>query len=125
MTCERLRRTQRSGMIVRSTSAQVRRLGAGGLGVGVTGARGRCPVCAAALWAADSELVGRRDCPRCGAELWVLVFSRGPVFFPRRPGESLGDLLSALGAPGVGAGDGEFEAVLSGLDSLDIVELLL
>ena len=70
--------------------------------VGLTGARGSCPVCQAALWAPALGLVGQRRCPRCGAELWVLLFSCGPVFFPCRPGESLCDILIALGGPVLG-----------------------
>ena len=90
----------------------------------VTGARGRCPACRAALWAPDKELIGQRQCPRCGADLWVLQFSGGPVFFPRRPGESLGELLSALGGPALGYCAGELEVLLPGADHLDVVELL-
>jgi len=92
--------------------------------VDVTGARGCCPACRAVLWAPDSELAGQQRCPRCDADLWVLLFSRGPMFFPRRPGESLGDLLIALGGPEMGACPGDVEALLSGADHLDVVELL-
>ena len=92
--------------------------------MGVTGARGSCPVCRAALWAPASELVGQRRCPRCGADLLVLLFSCGPVFFLRRPGEPLGDLLIALGSPELGACAGELEALLPGADHLDVAELL-
>jgi hypothetical protein len=46
------------------------------------------------------------------------------VFFPRRPGESLGDLLIALGGPELGACAGELEKLLPGLDHFDMVELL-
>jgi hypothetical protein len=46
------------------------------------------------------------------------------VFFPRRPGESLGELLSTLGGPELGAGVAELEALLPGADHLDAVELL-
>src|SRR5687768_4101862 len=80
----------------------VRRQREGGIAVSVTGARGCCPACRAALWVPASELLGEWRCPRCGADLWVVVFSRGPVFFPRRPGESLADLLAALGGPTLG-----------------------
>jgi hypothetical protein len=52
------------------------------------------------------------------------LFSCGPVFFPRRPNESLGDLLIALGGPELGACAGELEALLPGADHLDVVELL-
>ena len=92
--------------------------------MGVTGARGSCPVCRAALWAPASELVGQRRCPRCGADLWVLLFSCGPVFFSRRPSKSLGDLLIALGSPELGAWARELEALLTGTDPLDVFELL-
>jgi len=92
--------------------------------VGVTGACGCCPVCRSALWAPPSELLGERRCPRCGAELWVVGFSRGPVFFPRRQGESVADLLARLGGPGLGARASEIEAVLQGADHFDFVEIL-
>jgi hypothetical protein len=54
----------------------------------------------------------------------VVGFSGGPVFFPRRPGESLADLLAALAGPALGACASDFEAVLQGADHLDVVELL-
>jgi hypothetical protein len=90
----------------------------------VTGARGQCPVCRAALAAPAAELLGERRCPRCDADLWVLAFSRGPVFFPRRPGESLADLLAVLAGPGLGATASDFEAVMQGADHFDQMELL-
>jgi hypothetical protein len=90
----------------------------------VTGVRRRCPACRAALAAPATELVGERRCPRCSADLWVVVFSHGPVFFPRRPGESLADLLVALGGPALGACASELEATMRGADHFDIVELL-
>jgi hypothetical protein len=46
------------------------------------------------------------------------------VFFLRRPGESLGDLLIALGSRELGARAVELEALLPGADYLDVVELL-
>jgi hypothetical protein len=92
--------------------------------VGVTGARGSCPACRAALWTPASEPVGQRRCPRCGADLWILMLSRGPVFFPRRQGESLADLLFALGGPALGTCARELEEVLQGADHLDVVEIL-
>jgi hypothetical protein len=52
------------------------------------------------------------------------LFSDGPVFCPRRPGESLGDLLVALGGLELGARVGEFEALVPNADHLDVVELL-
>src|SRR5260370_29878848 len=90
----------------------------------VTGARGRCPACRAALAAPTTELVGERRCPRCSADLWVVAFSDGRVFFPRRPGESLADLLVALGGAALGACASELEAAMRGADHFDMVELL-
>ena len=90
----------------------------------ITGARGSCPGCRASLWAPESELVGERSCPRCGADLWMLSFSTGHVFFPRRQGETLADLLIALGGPELGGCAAELEAALQGADHLDLVELL-
>ena len=90
----------------------------------VTGARGRCPACRAALAAPATELVGERRCPRCSADLWVVAFSHGPVFFPRRPGESLADLLVALSGPALGACASELKAAMRGADHFDLVELL-
>jgi hypothetical protein len=54
----------------------------------------------------------------------VVAFSRGPVFFPRRPAESLADLLAALAGPALGACASDFEAALQGADHFDLVELL-
>jgi hypothetical protein len=54
----------------------------------------------------------------------VVVFSRGPVFFPRRPGESLAELLATLGGPDFGVGVSEIEAGLQGADHFDMVEML-
>ena len=92
--------------------------------MGVTGARGRCPACRAALGVPAAELLGEQRCPRCDADLWVVSFSRGPVFFPRRPGESVADLLASLGGPALGSCVGELEAALQGADHFDVVELL-
>jgi hypothetical protein len=52
------------------------------------------------------------------------MLSRGPAFFPRRQGESLADLLVALGGPALGTCASELEAVLQGADPLDVVEIL-
>jgi hypothetical protein len=83
-----------------------------------------CPVCHAALWAEDRQPPGARQCPRCDAELWVLDFSQGPTFFPRRPGESLYELLAALAGPQLGFSASQIEAALKGADDLDMVEFL-
>jgi hypothetical protein len=64
------------------------------------------------------------QCPRCDAELWVLAFSEGPAFFPRRPGETLYDLLAALAGTQLGCSASEIEEALRGADSYDVVELL-
>lgn len=90
----------------------------------MTGARGRCPACGAALSAPVEELLGERQCPRCSADLWVLSFSRGPVFFPRRPGESLAELLAALAGPALSIGASELPAFVQGADHFDLVEML-
>jgi hypothetical protein len=84
----------------------------------------RCPVCRAALWAEVGPPLGHKRCPRCGAELWVVVFSEGPVFFPRRPGESLYDLLAAVAGPQLGLSASEIEAALKDADSFDVVEFV-
>lgn len=101
----------------------VQKLSAGDIGMDITGAHASCPVCRVALWAPASELIGRLRCPRCSADLWVLALSRGPVFFPGRPGESLADLLIALD-PTVSSAAAELEAALRGADQLDVVEVL-
>lgn len=92
--------------------------------MGVMGARGGCPVCRAPLWAPPSEFLGDKRCPRCSAELWAAEFSRGPVFFLRRPGESLADFLALMMGPVFGVGANEIEAALQGADSFDKVEML-
>jgi hypothetical protein len=81
-----------------------------------------CPVCQAALWAPDSEVIGQRSCPRCSAELWVLGGSAGPLFFLRRPGQSRYRFLAALAAPLYGLPADKLEIGLMGADSLDLVE---
>jgi hypothetical protein len=86
----------------------------------VTGARGRCPACRAALAAPATELVGERRCPRCSADLWVVAFSDGRVFFPRRPVESLDDLLVALVGPALGRAS-ELEAAMRETYHIDLV----
>ncbi|HJZ57062.1 MAG TPA: hypothetical protein VKE74_18980 [Gemmataceae bacterium] len=85
----------------------------------------RCPVCRAALWAPDSETIGRRDCPRCGAELWALVGSDGPMFFLRRPGESECCFLAALVGRLDGVSAEEMEVGLKTADRLDLVEIVM
>lgn len=85
----------------------------------------RCPVCRAALWAPDSEVVGTKRCPRCGAELWVLVGTGRPVFFVRQPGQSRLQFLAGLVAPLQGVSVEEAERALQGADSLDLVEIVM
>ena len=92
--------------------------------MGVTGARGCCPICRAVLWAPAAELLGEKRCPRCSTELWVIVFSRAPVFFPRRQGESLAEFLVALAGPAFGDDASEIEAALQRFDEFDVVEML-
>ena len=84
-----------------------------------------CPVCRAALWAPNSETIGRRDCPRCGAELWALAGSDGPMFFVRRSGESECRFLAALAGPLFGVSAEEMEVGLTSADHLDLVEFVL
>jgi hypothetical protein len=90
----------------------------------VTGARGRCPACRAALAVPPGELLGERQCPRCSADLWVVAFSRGPVLFPRRPGETSADLLAALAGPVLGTCASDLQAMMEGADHFDLMELL-
>jgi hypothetical protein len=92
---------------------------------GLPGGRGHCPACRAALWAPPDELLGRQDCPRCGADLWVIEFSAGPVFIPRRPGQSLADLLVALAGQKIGISAAEMSEALESADALDLVELVM
>lgn len=84
-----------------------------------------CPVCQAALWAPNTEPVGWRTCPRCQADLWVLAGAGGPMFFPRRPGQSETNFLAALAAPLYGMSAEEVEAGLQSADSLDLVEVVM
>src|SRR5262245_59791445 len=89
-----------------------------------TGAHDRCPVCGTALWVEECQLLGHKQCPRCGAELWVVSFSEGPAFFPRRPGESLCDLLAALAGPQLGLSPSAIEAALKGADQFDVLQFV-
>jgi hypothetical protein len=81
-------------------------------------------VCRAALWAEVCQPLGHKRCPRCGAELWMVGFSEGPAFFPRRPGESICDLLAALAGPQLGLSASEIEAGLKDADPFDVVEFV-
>lgn len=85
----------------------------------------RCPVCRAALWAPDSESIGHKTCPRCRAELWALAGSSGPLFFPRRHGESRYSFLAALAGPLYGMSAEEMEPGLASADCLDLVEIVM
>jgi hypothetical protein len=85
----------------------------------------RCPVCRAALAAPPAAVHGERDCPRCGAGLWFLLFSDGPTFFVRRPGESVHDLIADLAGPRLGLTSVQVKDMLQGADSLDVVELVM
>jgi hypothetical protein len=80
----------------------------------------RCPLCRAALWAPDTEVIGSRDCPRCGAELWVLVGS-SPAFYLRQPGQSKASFLADL----AGLSAEEIEHALKHADDLDLVEFVM
>jgi hypothetical protein len=46
------------------------------------------------------------------------------VFFPRRPGESLAELLAALAGLELSTTASELQAVVQGADHFDLVELL-
>jgi hypothetical protein len=84
-----------------------------------------CPVCRTVLWAPKDETIGQRVCPRCGAELWALVGSVGPMFFPRRPGESERGFLARLLGPLYNVSAEEMEGALRSVDDLDLVELVM
>jgi hypothetical protein len=47
------------------------------------------------------------------------------VFFPRRPGQPLADLLAALVGPRLGLSTEQLAEALEGADSLDLVELVM
>jgi hypothetical protein len=81
-------------------------------------------VCQAALAAPGCALLDATRCPRCSAELWVLSFPQGPAFFPRRPGQTVYDLLAALAGPHLGLSAAQFEGLLRKCDALDVVEFL-
>jgi hypothetical protein len=89
------------------------------------GTRNGCPVCRAALSAPADTPFGPARCPRCGGELWFVVFSVGPVFFIRRPGESVYHLLAGLAWPEGGRTAEQAEEVFRAADSLDVVEMLM
>jgi hypothetical protein len=91
----------------------------------LSGACGRCPVCAAALWAPDPGPTGEGRCPRCGAELWALPLASGPTFFVRRPGQTFHEVLAAWASPRLGVPAEEIEWTLRSADSLDIVEFVM
>ncbi len=54
----------------------------------------------------------------------MVVFSEGPTFFPRRPGESLYDLLGALAGPQLRLSAGAIEAALKDADQFDLAEFV-
>lgn len=93
-----------------------------------TGAYDRCPLCRAVLWNAALLNLDERQCPRCGAELWVVLFSRGPAYFIRRPGENkhefLHELFAAIAGPDSGLKPSDIEAAIKGMDSLDMTEFI-
>jgi len=89
-----------------------------------TGAHDRCPVCRTALAGEPSGAVTARRCPRCEAELWTLALPSGPVFFVRRPGQSVAELIAALAGPGLGASARDIASFLRGADELDKVEFM-
>ncbi len=78
----------------------------------IAGMCNRCPFCRATLASPDPNPLDQMRCPRCSAELWVLAFSEGPAFFPRRPGESVFDLLEVLAGTQLGFSASEIEEVL-------------
>lgn len=90
-----------------------------------TGAHRHCPVCGAALWAPASPPFAAARCPRWGAELWAVVFSSGPCFFVRQPGQSLADFVTALAEAYLGPEAGDGPPALASMDSLDAVELIM
>jgi hypothetical protein len=84
-----------------------------------------CPVCRATLWADPSRPIAQQRCPRCGAELWALGLPSGPIFFLRRPDQSLAEFLVTTAGPRLGASTEEIDSFFLDADSLDTVEFLV
>lgn len=85
----------------------------------------KCPVCGAALWAPTLPSIGEKQCPRCRSDLCYLVFSVGPIFFVRKPGQSLVQLISELAAPALDLSVEELESLIRRADSLELVEIVI
>lgn len=85
----------------------------------------RCPVCRTSLWSPATDTMGSLRCPRCEAELWAFASRRGPMVFVRRPGESALDFLASLTATRYGTTAEEMMETISGMDELDLVELIV
>ena len=92
--------------------------------MGLTGARGGCPACKAALAAAPSEPIAERECPRCAAALWALDLPSGPLLCVRRPDQSCAELIAELAGPALGISAHEAASLLIGADRFDLTELL-
>jgi hypothetical protein len=87
-----------------------------------TSARNACPVCLAALASLSSQPVAESRCPRCEAELWEVALPTAPIFFVRRPDESVAEFVSALAGRALGASEHDIASFLRDADSLDMIE---
>lgn len=83
------------------------------------GEPGRCPVCGHAVRVEPSRPFGDAPCPACGTLLWFA----GPRFFDPADAALVDRLAERLGVSPDALRAGRWDE--AGVDSLDVVELLM
>ena len=83
----------------------------------------RCPFSQAAL-PPPADGYGESDCPRCHAQLWHLCLKAGPMFYVRRAGETIYDLMASLAVSRPRFVAEELESCFRDANESDVIELL-
>ena len=89
---------------------------------------GKCPICGHLVTVEPDGLFGDARCPSCGNLLWIFHLPAGPVVFDKTPGleQKVLDIISKnLGVPKEAITFDTTFILDLGMDSLDIVELVM
>ena len=87
------------------------------------GMPGRCPVCGHAVRIEVSQPFGDAPCPACGSLLWFVTSDSEPRFFDPEAAGLIDLVAERLGVSPERLREGRLGEL--GLDSLDVVELIM
>lgn len=87
------------------------------------GTPNHCPVCNSTFRIEPSQPFGDAPCPACGTLLWFIAGGEGPRFFDPEASGLVEVVAARLGASTDAVRAGRLDEL--GLDSLDVVELVM